>query len=470
MLHAQESEERLLEALIVESDNVYALPAKLTSDDFFVTRHGWIFDAALRIAGRGEKITYTTVGEQLKADGRLDEVGGWPYLTRLINSQEGLFSVMDRSAAFTYGMNIYNKATRRRLLNAASRIAQLAYDESKPIEEVVADCETAVATVSVTSNPNEGTQSIGDIADDVLDDVDQAILNGCSGLKSGIIDLDNLTGGFQPADFIVLAGRPGMGKSALIMSMITHMVKEEKKHGLLLSMEMPKKQCVQRLLCIETGVTVQQQRTGRVKPDEKALLDAQTMVFKKSWSLLIDETPALTLPALRAIAKRYDNQKPLDFVMVDYLQLMAGDGRGNSRAEEVALISGGLKALAKELHIPVIAAAQLNREVEGQKDKRPSLHHLKESGAIEQDADVVILLYRDDYYDENTTQPNVVELDVAKHRNGPTGTIPAYFMKERMLVGNLRRTTVSITHDPKTELPAVESHEELDLPLVYGRD
>jgi replicative DNA helicase len=359
--------------------------------------------------------------------GQLEEIGGPAFLTDLIsNTPTALF--IDH-----YARIVERTAVLRRLIGAAGKIAELAYDESQEVDDVVNRSEQIILGVS-ESRIHRDLQPIRAIVNNVVDRIDFLARNQGTlmGVPTGFTMLDRLLGGMQKSDLIILAGRPGMGKSSFGLSIAQNAAKRFDARVAVFSLEMSNEQLAERLLSMETGIDSHRLRMGSVQEEEwPILLEAANMLAKTN--IFIDDTPAAGVMEIRTKARRLYAEHGLDMIVIDYMQLMSGQtgpGRNDNRQQEISYISRSLKTLARELNVPVIALSQLSRAVESRADKRPMLSDLRESGSIEQDADVVLFIYREDYYDENTDAQNIADVIIAKHRHGATGTAQLFFRKE----------------------------------------
>jgi replicative DNA helicase len=410
----REAEEAVLGSVLVNPEVYYDLAHFLTAQDFYLHRNRWIWEAFTNLHERREPVDVLTVSEELERQGRLEEVGGPAYLAALIGN------VPTTLHAEAYGRLVEETAIRRRLLEAAQHVARLAYQTDAPVDEVINEAEKAVFTVSERRLSHD-LRPIRQVLSEYYDRIDYLARHRGEmiGVPTGFIDLDRLLGGMQPSDLLIIAGRPGQGKSGFCISAAKNASQIHKKHVALFSLEMSNEQLVQRLVAQETGIDSQRLRLGNVKDDEWPLF-TQAVSALSDTHIFLDDTPAITPLQLRTKCRRLHMEVGLDMVIVDYLQLMTGDARMENRVQEVSYISRSLKTLARELRVPVLAAAQLSRAVEQRADKRPLLSDLRESGSLEQDADVVMFIHRPDQYDADTLKPNVAQIIVAKHRNGPT--------------------------------------------------
>jgi replicative DNA helicase len=423
--YSQEAEEAVLGSILIKPSIFIEMAAILDKADFFILRHQYIFDAMARLHERRAGIDYMVVGTELKAMDKLDEIGGPAYLTQLINNTPTSIH------AETYSRIVESAAIRRQMLNAAERIKLLALDEEITAGEVIVESEKELLGVgSKTRDPLD--MSFKEHISEYFDDLERLMQNGDEllGIPTGFREMDNLLHGLQKTDLIVIAARPGMGKTSMLVNIALHAARLGKRIGFI-TLEMGRKQIIQRMVSTETSINLQKLRSGKINPlDWQRFVEATNRI--SDFSIFIDDRTALTPMQVRQRTQRWMHQHGIDLVIVDYLQKMKG-GKGYSKAsdrvQEVSLIARSLKDLAKEFNIPVIAAAQLNRELEKRQDKRPVLSDLRESGEIEQEADIVMFLYRDEVYNEASEFPNQADVIVAKHRNGPTGTFSLYFEK-----------------------------------------
>ncbi|NIS82663.1 MAG: replicative DNA helicase [Anaerolineales bacterium] len=417
------AEEAVLGAILVNPEVYYDVAHFLTGEDFFLHRNRWIWEAFVSLQEQRLPIDILTASEELERRGQLDDVGGPAYLTVLINS------VPSSLHAEAYGHLVEETATRRRLLQAANQVARLAFQSDTPIEDVVNDAEKAIFGVSERRLAHQ-LLPIKQVISEYYDRIDFLARHRDEtlGVPTGFIDLDRLLGGMQPSDFLIIAGRPGQGKSGFCISVAKNASQIYKKRVALFSLEMSNEQLVQRLVSQETGIDSQRLRLANLDDDEWPLF-TQAVSALGDTHIYLDDTPAITPLQLHTKCRRLHMEVGLDLIIVDYLQLMTGEVRIENRVQEVSYISRNLKALARELKVPVLAAAQLSRAVESRRPPRPILSDLRESGSLEQDADVVMFIYRPDQYEEDTLKQNIAEIIVSKHRNGPVGNIELVFRR-----------------------------------------
>lgn len=420
---SREAEEAVIGAIMINPEAYYDVAEFLQGNDFYIHRHRWIWEAFVRLHESRTPIDILTITEELNQQGQLAEVGGPAYLTSLINN------VPSSLHAAAYGRLVEQSAVRRNMLEAANKIAKLSYDEEISLETVMDDAEKAVFGVSerrMTRDLEPIQETLSDYYDRISDLA--ARPDEIHGVPTGFLDLDKLLSGLQPSDLLIVAGRPGMGKTGLALSIAKNAAQTHKKHVAIFSLEMSNEQLVQRLISQETGIDSQRLRTGKLEEQEWPLFTHAIEVMSDT-RIFLDDTPAITPLQLRTKCRRLHLEYRLDLIIIDYLQLMSGDTRNDNRVQEVSYISRNLKILARELNVPVMAAAQLSRAVEQRSDKRPVLSDLRESGSLEQDADIVMFIYRPEVYEDDPAKENVAEIIVAKHRNGPVGSVQLIFRK-----------------------------------------
>lgn len=419
--HSREAEEAVVGAVLINPEVYYDVAQFLEADDFYIHRHRWIWEAFTSLHEQRIPVDLLTVGEELDRRGQLAEIGGPAYLTMLVNQ------VPTSLNAESYGRIVESHSIRRKMINAASSIASMAYNEESVIENVMDEAEKAVFNVSERRLRHD-LQPISSVLSDYYDRIDDLAKRGDEiyGVPTGFIDLDKLLSGLQPSDLLIIAGRPGQGKTGFLLTVAKNAALIHKKHVAIFSLEMSNEQVAQRLIAQETGIDSQRLRTGKLQENEWPLF-AHAIEVLSDTHIFLDDTPAITPLGLRTKCRRLHLEHRLDLVIVDYLQLMGGDARTENRVQEVSYISRNLKVLARELNVPVLAAAQLSRAVEQRSDKRPVLSDLRESGSLEQDSDIVMFIYRPDQYEKDSARENVAEIMVAKHRNGPVGSVELVF-------------------------------------------
>jgi replicative DNA helicase len=419
MPHSREAEEAVIGAVLINPDAYYQLSSFLQADDFYIHRHRFIWEAIARLHERHTPVDFLTIGEELERAGKLVDIGGPAYLTALINATPTSLH------AEAYGHIVEQNAIRRRMLAAANLVAKLAYQEDSALETVMDESQKALFSASerlLSQDIRPISQVLGSLYDDIERRSQQ---KEDPGVLTGFTELDRLLQGMQPSDLLIAAGRPGMGKTSLLLSVVKHAVQVRKKHVAVFTLEMSAEQMTQRLIAQETGIDTQRMRSGKLTADEWPRFTHAVEALGET-CLFLDDTPAISPLQMRSKSRRLHLEHGLDLIVVDYLQLMSGGGKFDNRVQEVSFISRQLKVLARELNVPVLAAAQLSRAVEQRADKHPVLSDLRESGSIEMDADVVMFLYRPEQPEMN----GLVDVIVAKHRNGPTGTVQLAFQPE----------------------------------------
>jgi len=420
--HNREAEEAVVGAVLINPESYYDLAQFLQADDFYIVRHRWIWEAFTRLHEKRIPLDFLTVSEELENAGQLAEIGGPAYLTALLNQ------VPTSLHAEAYGRMVEADAIRRRMLTAANQIATLAYNERESVENIIEESEKSIFNVSERRLRHD-VRPIRQVMSEAYDRMDEISKRpeDIFGVPTGFIDLDRKLMGLQPSDLLIIAGRPGQGKSGFVVSVAKNAALIHKKNVAIFSLEMSNEQVAQRLISQQTGIDSQHLRTGKLDDNERDLF-VQAIEVLGDTHIFLDDTPAITPLALRTKCRRLHMEYGLDLIIVDYIQLMSGDTRTENRVQEVSYISRNLKVLARELKVPVLAAAQLSRAVEQRTDKRPVLSDLRESGSIEQDADIVMFIYRPDQYEKDTVKQNVAEIIIAKHRNGPTGSVELIFL------------------------------------------
>jgi replicative DNA helicase len=436
--HSIEAEEAILGSLLIDPDAIFEVASFLKAEAFYRVHNRWIYDAITTLSERREPIDFITLTEELRRREQLDEVGGEAYLI-------GLLNVVPTSInARTYAHVVEAAATRRKLISAAGTIANLAYNEAEDISVVIDRSEQTLFGVSEERTTRD-LVPVKQIAHTYLERVEELHKRGDDviGVPTGFKDIDRLLGGLNRSDLIIIAARPGMGKTSLQNAMALTAARRYNKRVALFNLEMSGEQLVQRMISAETRIDSQRLRRGNLADQEWPIF-MQAIGRLSETRIYIDDTPSITPMQLRTKCRRLYAEQGIDLIMIDYLQLMNAEFRTNNRVQEISDISRGLKALARELDVPVVAAAQLSRAVESRQDKRPMLSDLRDSGSIEQDADVVMFIYRDEYYNDDTERPNIAEIDIAKHRNGPTGSVDLFWHGKLATFRNLQRTEVDL--------------------------
>jgi replicative DNA helicase len=422
--HNVEAEEAVLGALLIDPEAIFRVSTFLRPEDFFIVKNGWIYDVVLSLHERRQPADFVTVCDELENRKQLEEVGGAAYIASLINSVPTAIHVE------AYGHIVERTALRRRLISAASQIATFAYEEDQNVDEVIDRSEAVLFGISQRRTARD-LVPIKQVLTDYYDRIAYLFEHRGEplGVPTGFIDLDKLLGGLQRSDLVIVASRPGVGKTSLLLAMALTAARRYKQRVAVFSLEMSCEQLVQRLMSSETGIDSQRLRLGDLQESEwPRFVEAAGRL--SDTMLFVDDTPSISALQLRTKARRLHAEYGLDLIMVDYLQLMSGDIRVENRVQEISYISRALKGLARELNLPVVAASQLSRAVEMRGDKKPILSDLRESGSIEQDADVVMFIYRDEMYNPDSELKNIADIIVAKHRHGPTGTVQLFFRKQ----------------------------------------
>lgn len=427
-------EASLLGALLIDSDAIVKVADIIKPVDFYDDKHRQIYEACQRLYEQQTPIDVITLSEELRADKSLSAIGGASYITQLTNTVPTAAHVEE------YAGIVATKSIRRKLISASNEIARIGFDEKRTIAELVEEAESKLFEVSERYIKNDIT-SMEDILADSFERFDALHKDkgALRGVPTGYRDMDNMLAGFQPSDLLILAARPAMGKTALSLNLAQNVAVGSKKAVLIFSLEMSKEQLVDRILASEAGVNSWNLRTGNLSDSDFEKLSHAMGILSEA-QLYIDDTPGITVNELRTKARREAHKRDIGLVIVDYLQLMSGGAKfagSNNRVQEISEISRGLKEIARELNVPVLALSQLSRSVESRSPQIPMLSDLRESGSIEQDADVVAFIYREDYYNPDSDRPNIMDVIVAKHRNGPTGKIELYFDREQQKIKSL---------------------------------
>lgn len=424
-----DAEVSLLGSILIEDEVISEIADRIQPDDFYEKRHGTIYEAMRQLFEKHKPVDLLTLSNALNNTGDLEMTGGSSYLTELTNA------VPTAAHAEHYADIVAEKSMRRKLIRASEDIVNLSFsDGASSVQEILEEAEKRLFAVS-QKNTKQDLVSIEQILADGFDRLDELHKNKgqLRGVKTGWRDLDNKTAGLQKSDLIILAARPAMGKTAFVLNLAQNVAVHEKKSVLFFSLEMGKDQLVDRMLASESGVDAWNIRTGNLSDEDFEKL-GQAMGTLSEAPIFIDDTPGITVLEMRTKARREAQKQPLGLIVIDYLQLMSGSRGGNefNRVQEVSEISRGLKLIAREMNVPVIALSQLSRSVESRSPQIPQLSDLRESGSIEQDADIVAFLYREDYYNPETDRQHITDLILAKHRNGPTGRIELYFHPEKL--------------------------------------
>jgi len=430
-----EAEISLLGSILLDPESLVKIIDILSPEDFYKEAHKIIYSAILELFEERNPCDIVTLSNKLEEKKELKKIGGASYLTTLTNS------VPTAANIISYAQIIRHKSTLRKLINAASEISNLGFNEEEDIEIILDRAEQSIFKVS-QKYLRDNFVSIREVLADSFERIDKLHKDkgGLRGIPTGFKDLDNLLAGLQPSDLIILAGRPSMGKTSLALNIAQYVATKEKIPVGIFSLEMSKEQLVDRLICAEANIDSWKLRTGNLSDDDFPKIGHAMGILSEA-PLYIDDSPSANVMEMRAKARRLQAEHNLGLIVIDYLQLMESRYRRESnRVQEISEISRSLKGLARELNIPVICLSQLSRAVEQRPDRIPQLADLRESGSIEQDADVVMFIYREDYYKKDSEKKNIAEILVKKHRNGPTGEVELYFNAEQMKFSNLEKS------------------------------
>ncbi len=432
--HSMEAEQSVIGSMIMDREAIIVASEIVLGEDFYNKQYGVLFDTMVELNDEGRPVDLVTLQDRLKEKDVPPEVSSLEFIRDLITA-------VPTSANIKHYANIVaEKSTLRRLIRINEDIANTCYVGKDSLEDILADTEKRVFDLVQRRNTGEFV-SIRQIVMNAMDNIEKASHNkgNVTGVATGFLDLDYRTAGMQPSDLILVAARPSMGKTAFVLNIAQYVAFKQAKTVAIFSLEMSKEQLVNRLFSMESKVDSQHLRTGNLSDVEWEKLIESAGVIGKS-NLIIDDTPGISISELRSKCRKYKLEHNLEMIIIDYLQLMSGSGRStDSRQQEISDISRSLKALARELHVPVIALSQLSRAVEQRPDHRPMLSDLRESGAIEQDADVVMFIYRDDYYNKDTEKKGIAEIIIAKQRNGPIGTVNLVWLPDFTKFANLQR-------------------------------
>ena len=433
-----DAEKSVLGAILLDKNAIIKVVDIVTSNDFYDENHGIIYEAMLTLFEKRRPIDIITLTEQLESEDQLKAVGGAGYLADIVNTTPSAANIVH------YAKIVADKAVLRRLIEAAASIGELGFDEDSDISDTLDKAEQSLFTVSQKFMKDKFT-AVKDVLTEAFDRIDKIHKDkekgALRGVPSGFRDLDNLTAGLQKSDLIILAARPSMGKTSFVLNIAEHVAIEAKIPVGVFSLEMSKEQLVDRLLSSQAGVDSWKLRTGNLTDEDFPRIGYAMGVLSEA-PLFIDDTAGQNVMEIRAKARRLQMEHGLGLIIIDYLQLMEGRSKGGdpNRVQEISEISRSLKGLARELQVPVIALSQLSRAVEHRPDKHPQLSDLRESGSIEQDADIVMFLYRDEYYDPDSDRKGITEVLIKKHRNGPIGNVELYFHPEQMRFRDLEQS------------------------------
>lgn len=433
MPHSIEAEQSTIGSMLLDRDAVLIASELLKGEDFYSKQYGIVFDAMVELHTEGKPIDFIVLQAKLREKDVPAEISSLEFM-------KDILTVVPTSANIRqYAAIVAEKSTLRKMIRLNEEIANNCYVGKENLEYILDDTEKRIFEICQQRNTTDFTP-IREVVANAMHKIELASKSGGSvtGVPTGFIDLDYKTAGMQPSDLVLIAARPSMGKTAFALNIAQHVAFKQHKAVAIFSLEMSKEQLVNRLFSLESKVSGQNIRTGQLTDNEWEKLAETAGIIGQS-KMYIDDTPGITIGELRSKCRKYKLEKGLDMIIIDYLQLMSGSGKSESRQQEISEISRGLKAVARELNVPVLALSQLSRAVEQRPDKRPMLSDLRESGAIEQDADVVMFIYRDDYYNKETEKPGVSEIIIAKQRNGPIGTTELAWLAEYTKFANLQK-------------------------------
>ena len=431
--HSLEAEQSVIGSMLMDREAIVVASELIYGDDFYNKQYGIIFDTMVELNDQGSPVDIVTLQNRLKEKDVPPEVSSLEFIGELIRS-------VPTSANIKYYANIVaEKATLRKLIRLNEEIANTCYAGKESLEFILEDTEKRIFQLVQKRNTGDFVP-IRQVVMNAMDKIESASRNrgAVTGIPTGFIDLDYQTAGMQPSDLVLIAARPSMGKTAFVLNIAQHVAFKQNKTVAIFSLEMSKEQLVNRMFSLESRVDAQHLRTGQLNDQEWEKLIESAGVIGRS-NLIIDDTPGISIAELRSKCRKFKLEHNLSMIIIDYLQLMSGSGRSESRQQEISDISRSLKAVARELSVPVLALSQLSRAVEQRPDHRPMLSDLRESGAIEQDADVVMFIYRDDYYNHDTEKKDIAEIIVAKQRNGPIGTIELAWLPMYTKFANLQK-------------------------------
>ena len=433
--HSIEAEQSVIGSMLMDKEAIIAASEIVTARDFYQQQYGIMFETMVELFNEGKPVDLVTLQDRLKEKDVPPEVSSLDFVRDIITT------VPTSANVKSYANIVREKAVLRRLIKVNEEIANTCYAGKEPLEQILASTEKSVFDLLQSRSSGEFVP-IRQVALNVLEKIEAAskTQGTVTGIPTGFIDLDYKTSGMQPSDFVLIAARPSMGKTAFVLNLVDHVAVRKGLPCMIFSLEMSKEQLVNRMLAMESNVDSQKLRTGNLTDsDWDAIVEGIGVIGNSK--LVIDDTPGISITELRSKCRKMKLEQGLSMIIIDYLQLMSGSGgkSSESRQQEISEISRSLKALAREMNAPVVALSQLSRACETRTDHRPMLSDLRESGAIEQDADVVMFLYRDDYYNKDTDMPNIAEVIIAKQRNGPIGTVNLLWQPEFTKFVNLEK-------------------------------
>lgn len=424
MPHSQEAEKAVIASMLMDREALIAATDVLSKDDFYIKQYGILFEAMQQLENEAKPADLVQIQERVKQNGAPPEIGEMEFIKEILASVSTSVNIKH------YAQIVKNKSTLRNLIRKIQKIENSCYEEKADINTILFNAEKDVTSVTQSGGTGE-FQHIGEVVRDALDRMSAAAKAGgkITGIPTGFTDLDYKMAGLQNSDFILVAARPSMGKTAFVLNIAQYVSVKHEYYTAIFSLEMSKLQLVNRVISMESRVDSKNIRTGNLSPAEWGSVAEGASRIGNS-HLIIDDTPGISIGDLRSKCRKLKSENKLDLIMIDYIQLMSGGGKSESRQQEVSEISRALKGLARELNVPVIALSQLSRAVESRPDKRPMLSDLRESGAIEQDADVAMFIYRDEYYNKDSDRKGIAEIIIAKQRNGPVGTVELVWLPD----------------------------------------
>lgn len=431
--HSVEAEQSVIGSMLMDADAIVTANEMLTPDDFYGKQYKILFESMMELYQSGKPVDLVTLQDKLREKNVPQELAGLEFARQLVDS------VPTSANIKSYANIVKEKSMLRQIIKVNEEIASQCYLANDSVEDIMDDTEKKIFRL-LQSRTGGDFVPISQVVIQALDKIELASKSSGSvtGLPTGFVDLDYKTSGMQPSDLVLIAARPSMGKTAFVLNVAEYMAFRKNITVAVFSLEMSKEQLVNRLLSLESRVNSQNIRTGNLDDNEWEQLIESADIIGNS-HLIIDDTPGISISELRSKCRKFKLEHNLGIIIIDYLQLMTAGGRSESRQQEISEISRSLKALARELNVPVVALSQLSRAVEQRPDHRPMMSDLRESGAIEQDADVIMFLYRDDYYNKDTDRPNVAEVIIAKQRNGPIGTVELLWLPNYTKFANMER-------------------------------
>ncbi len=435
MPHSVEAEQSVIGSMIMDREAIVVASEMISGEDFYNKQYGILFETMVELNDKGMPVDLVTLQDKLKEKDVPPEVSSLEFVRDLITA-------VPTSANIKYYANIVaEKSTLRKLIRLNEDIANTCYSGKEELETILSDTEQRVFKLVQRRNTDDFTP-IRQVVMNAMDRIEAAskTRGAVTGIPTGFLDLDYKTAGLQPSDLILIAARPAMGKTAFVLNIAQHVAFHQNKTVAIFSLEMSKEQLVNRMFSLESNVDAQHLRTGQLNDEEWEKLIESAGIIGRS-NLFIDDTPGITVAELRTKCRKLSLEKNLSMIIIDYLQLMSGSGRSESRQQEISEISRSLKGLARELNVPVLALSQLSRAVEQRPDKRPMMSDLRESGAIEQDADIIMFIYRDDYYNHDSEKKDTAEIIIAKQRSGPIGTVELAWLPYYTKFANLDKSS-----------------------------